>query len=396
MKITGVRGTDLGGHPLIRVLTDAGIDGYSEVESNKPWVLPMLPFFGERLSGADPTLVESTIRRIRRLGGNKPWGALVSAIEIALWDIAGKAAGLPVHRLLGGRVRDRVRVYDGGVRFDMAALNPDDYALDVSRMRAAPEGFTLVKEPIAFHSRLPDEQPWLFHGQPRSGLPHPNAGPLTDRGLAHLIDCVAAMRRELGDEVGLALDCGPGWTVPDAIRFTRAIEGLGVTWVEDLLSGDYFPYTDVAAYREVTRATSTPTPTGEQLYLRQNLVELVEQRAVRVVGPDPADVGGLAELKWIAEFADLHGVLIAPHGVFDGLLGLAALTQVCATMPDNFLAFEYPVARPSWWYDIVEGLPAPILVDGHIAVGDEPGLGVRIVPELARPHLTPGDRDFFA
>ena len=140
-----------------------------------------------------------------------------------------------------------------------------------------------------------------------------------------------------------------------------------------MLTGDYIPYVNADVYRELTRATSTPIHTGEQIYLRQNFKELIERNAVRVIGPDPADVGGIAELKWIAEYADLHGVLMAPHGTGNGLLGLAALVQVCATLPDNFIAFEYPSGNPAWWYDIVDGLPDPIVRNGLIEVWDRPG-----------------------
>jgi L-alanine-DL-glutamate epimerase-like enolase superfamily enzyme len=148
-------------------------------------------------------------------------------------------------------------------------------------------------------------------------------------------------------------------------------------------------------YRELTRSTSTPIHTGEQIYLRQNFRELIEQHAVRVIGPDPADVGGLAELKWVAEYADLHGILMAPHGIFDGLIGLAALVQVCATLPQNFVAFEYPVARPDWWYEIVEGLPSPIVKGGLIEVWDGPGLGIEFNVEAARRYLREEDKGFF-
>jgi L-alanine-DL-glutamate epimerase-like enolase superfamily enzyme len=203
------------------------------------------------------------------------------------------------------------------------------------------------------------------------------------------------MKEALGDTVGLALDCGPGWTVPDAIKLARALEPLNLMWLEDLLTGDYVPYVDAEAYREVTISTSTPTHTGEQIYLRQNFKELIEKHCVRVVGPDPADVGGLAELKWIAEYADLHGILMAPHGVLDGLIGLAGLVQVAATLPDNYLAFEYPVARPEWWYDIVEGLPDPIVENGFIEVWDRPGLGVTFREAAAKERLEVEDRDFF-
>ncbi len=145
----------------------------------------------------------------------------------------------------------------------------------------------------------------------------------------------------------------------------------------------------------MTASTSTPIHTGEQIYLRQNFRDLIERQAVRVVGPDPCDVGGIAELKWVAEYADMHGVLMAPHGVFDGLLGLAALVQVAATLPDNFIAFEYPVGQPDWWYEIVESLPDPIVRDGYIDVWDRPGMGVQLNPEAAKPHLAEEDRGFF-
>ena len=395
MKITALKCAVLGDNPTVRITTDEGIDGYGQVEAYKPWLKPTVLHHEPYILGQDPTDVERVVSRIRRLGGTKPWGSAVSAIEMALWDIAGKAAGVPVHKLLGGKVRDRVRVYNGGVRFPMEGFEPEHYAAAAARMKASPEGFTIVKESVAFHSPMATRVPGFSYADPVTGPPHPDRGLLTERGLAHVVACVEAMKAELGDGIGLALDCGPGWTVPDAIRFARRVEHLDLMWLEDLLSGDYVPYTDATAYREVTRATSTPIHTGEQLYLRQGFKDLIERQAVRVVGPDPADVGGIAELEWIAEYADLHGVLMAPHGVFDGLIGLAAHVQVAAAMPANYIAFEYPVARPSWWYDIVEGLPDPIVRDGHIEVGNRPGLGVDIVPEAARRYLRAEDSDFF-
>ena len=101
-------------------------------------------------------------------------------------------------------------------------------------------------------------------------------------------------------------------------------------------------------------------------------------------------------MKWIAEYADLHGILMAPHGIGNGLLGLAALVQVAATLPDNYIAFEYPLGKPEWWYDIVEGLPDPIVKDGFIEVWDQPGMGVNLIPEKAQEYLAADDRDFFA
>lgn len=396
MKITDLRCAVIGDYPVVRITTDEGISGLGPVESYKPYLKPHVLFYRDMILGEDPTNVERVVSKIRRMGSMKPWGSAVSAIEIALWDIAGKAAGLPIYKLLGGKVRDQVRVYNGAVRFQMRDYSPESFAENMAKMKASPEGFSIIKQGIGFHSPMPNRLPNYFYGEAETAGRHPNRGLLTERGLKHTIACVEAMKEVLGDEIGLALDCGPGWMVPDAIRLARALEPLNITWLEDLITGDYTPYVLAEQYRDVTSQTSTPTHTGEQIYLRQNFMELIERRAVRVIGPDPCDIGGLAELKWVAEYADLHGILIAPHGTGNGLIGLAALVQVCATLPKNYVAFEYPIANPSWWYEIVEGLPNPIVKNSMIEVWDRPGLGVEINAEAARPYLRPEDSDFFS
>ena len=395
MKITDLKCAVIGENPVIRITTDEGIDGYGQAENTKPYLKSQVLFYRQYIVGEDPTNVERVMLRIRRLGSFKPWGAAVSAIEMALLDIAGKASGLPVYKLLGGKIRDQVRVYNGGVRFPMTGYNPPDYAEDVAKMKDAKEGFSFVKVAIGFHSQMVSAVPDFFYGELRGGAPHAQRGAITDKGMKHIIACVEAMKKELGDEVGLALDCGPGWLLPDAIRIARALEPYNLLWMEDLLTGDYTPYSNAKIYRDLTNSTSTPIHTGEQIYLRQNFMELIENQAVRVVGPDPEDVGGLTELKWIAEYADLHGILMAPHGIFDGLIGLAGLVQVSAAMPSNFIAFEYPVARPEWWYEIVEGLPDPIVKNSLIEVWDRPGLGINLIPSKAKKYLAAGDEDFF-
>ena len=394
MKITDLKCTILGSNPVIRITTDEGICGWGEAESSKHYLKSHVLFYRDLILGEDPTNVERVMLRIRRMGSFKPWGSAVSAIEMALWDIAGKAAGVPVYKLLGGKVRDKVRVYNGAVRFPMNGQAPEDYAESMARMKACEEGFSIIKQGVGFHGPMIKEDPSRFFGEVQGGRGL-TRGLLTERGFNHVVDCVRAMKEALGDEVGLALDCGPGWMVPDAIRLARALEPLNVMWLEDMITGDYTPYVLADLYRDVTVSSSTPIHTGEQIYLRQNFVDLIEKQAVNIVGPDPADVGGIAELKWIAEYADLHGILMAPHGVFDGLIGLAALVQVCATLPQNYIAFEYPTGNPAWWYDIVEGLPDRIVEESMIEVWDRPGLGVEIIAEEAKQYLPEGDEDFF-
>jgi len=395
VKITDLKCAVIGDNPIVRVVTDGGIDGFGEVEHFKPYLKPHMLFYKDCIVGEDPTDVERVMMKIRRMGSFKPWGSAVSAIEMALWDIAGKAADLPVHKLLGGKVRDKVRVYNGGVRLARQGSKLEDYAENMAKMKALPQKFSIIKQGVAFHGGMTNNVPNFFYGEHQAGGHHINRGLLTEQGLKHLIACIEAMKDGLGDEVGLALDCGPGFTVPDAIRLAQAVEHLNIMWLEDMLTGDYVPWVAPDSYREVTRATSTPIHTGEQIYLRHNFKDLIEQKAVNIIGPDPCDIGGIAELKWVAEYADLHGILIAPHGMGDGLLGLAALVQVCATLPQNYIAFEYPTGKPEWWYDIVEGLPDPIVTDSYIEVWDRPGMGVNLIPEATKEYLKEEDEGFF-
>ena len=397
IKITDLKCAIIGRNPTVRIVTDQGISGYGQAESAKPYLKPMVLFYKQYLIGEDPTNVANIMLKIRRMGAFKPWGAAVSAIEIALWDIAGQVSGLPVHKLLGGKLRDRVRVYGNSINnVDIRARTPQDYAELSAKVKEAKEGYTLVKQPVGFHNpAMIRAIPNAWYDEPRTGPPHSDYGLLTERGLDHIIACVEASKKALGDEIGLALDCGPGWVPKDAIRFARALEPLHVTWLEDLITGDYTPYPNAQVYKEVTDSTSTPIHTGEEIYLRENFKDLIETQAVNVIGPDPEDVGGMAELKWIAEYARLHGILVAPHGIFDGLFGLAAEVQMGAALPQNYIAFEYPVGQPEWWYDIVEGLPDPIVKKGFIDVWDKPGLGITFKVAAAKARLREEDRDFF-
>lgn len=395
MKITDLKCAIIGRNPVIRILTDEGIEGIGQAESAKHDLKWHFLYYKDMIVGMDPTDVERVMQKIRRLGSYKPWGAGVSTIEMALWDIAGKAAGVPVYKLLGGKVRDRVMTYNGNVRRSMSDSQPEDYAEEMRWMKARPEGFSIIKQGISFHGAMVREVPNYFYGDLDTSGHHPNKGLITERGMKHTIACIEAMKDVLGDEIGLALDCGPGFTVTDALKLAKSVEHLNVMWLEDMITGDYTPYVLADLYREVTPYTTTPIHTGEQIYLRQNFMGLIEKRAVNVIGPDLADVGGMAELKWIAEYADLHGISIAPHGTGDGLIGLAAQVQVAATLPKNYIAFEYPTGKPDWWYDIVEGLPNPIVKDSFIDVWDTPGLGVSLNVEATKKYLRPEDADFF-
>src|SRR6202161_4479103 len=150
IKITDLKCAIIGRNPVVRIVTDQGVSGYGQAESYKPYLKPMVLFYRDYFLGEDPTDVEGVMLKIRRLGAFKPWGAAVSAIEIALWDIAGQVAGVPVYKLLGGKIRNRVRAYNGAVRFPMTGQTPQDYAENMGKMKEAKEGFTLIKQAVCF------------------------------------------------------------------------------------------------------------------------------------------------------------------------------------------------------------------------------------------------------
>jgi L-alanine-DL-glutamate epimerase-like enolase superfamily enzyme len=398
IKITDLRCAIMGNSPVVRITTDAGIEGYGQAETAKPYLKPFVLFYKDYLIGEDPTNVERVMLKIRRMGSFKPWGSAVSAIEIALWDIAGKAAGVPVYKLLGGKIRDQVRCYNGSVRVERTGTEPKDYIQWGANVKALPQGFTIVKTAVGFHGGMNRSVPnfSLNNTIPSSSKKDVGRrGPITEYGLKYMVERITAMKEGLGDGIGLALDCGPGMLLSDAIRMANVLEPFNLMWLEDMLTGDYTPYVMADDYRELTRSTTTPIHTGEQIYLRQNFRELIEKHAVRILGPDPEDMGGIAEMKWVSEYADLHSIQFAPHGTFDGLIGVAAQVMAGAAMPENYIAFEYCQANPAWWYDIVSGLPNPIVKGGLIDVWDRPGLGIEIDKKGAKQYLAEEDKNFF-
>src|SRR5580658_4135237 len=190
IKITDLRCAIIGQSPVVRIVTDQGVSGYGEAESYKPYLKPMVLFYKDYILGEDPTDVERVMLKIRRLGAFKPWGAAVSAIEIALWDIAGKVAGVPVYKLLGGKIRDRVRIYNGGFRPPMKGQMPQDYAENTAKMKESKEGFTLIKQAVGFHN--PAKMRAMTNGwydEPRTGASHADRGLMTERGLNQVIAC---------------------------------------------------------------------------------------------------------------------------------------------------------------------------------------------------------------
>jgi L-alanine-DL-glutamate epimerase-like enolase superfamily enzyme len=389
MKIKDVKATVLQGNfewMLIRIDTDEGISGLGEAFAGRGSKLlkPIALGMKSILVGEDPTDVERLWRKMGPSPRSGPLNQVISGIEMALWDLTGKALGVPVYKLLGGKQRDRIRIYcdchagtpiasveDYGVE-KRENYTPEAYAENARRVKRL--GFTFLKFDLypniaSLGSRL-----------------RPGERYLDDAAIKFLASLVEGAREAVGDDTDLAMDFG-GYAVSDAIRLANALEPYHLAWVEDVVPQEY----NVSTFLEVTRSIKTPTLTGELLYTRQGFRELIEKQAVRIVAPDLSWTGGLAEGKKIAELADLYAMHVAPHNICSPI-GTMATVQACATMP-NLLALEFHAVAVPWWGNLVKGTQS-IIQDGYIQVPDKPGIGVELNEEEARKHLMPGETLF--
>ncbi len=188
VKITDVRCAVIGRNPVIRIVTDQGISGYAQAESGKTNVKLIVPYYKPFLVGADARDVGQIMLKIRRMGAMKPWGSAVSAIEIALWDVAGQAAGLPVYELLGGKIHDRVCAYGNSENNSpvFSPRSPQECAEMAAKTKEAKEGFKLVKMPVGFHSSpMMNAMPNEWYGQHWTGrvFPYMDRGVMTNTGV---------------------------------------------------------------------------------------------------------------------------------------------------------------------------------------------------------------------
>ncbi len=371
MKITRVSTAATTGHCMhlwVKIETDAGVTGLGECVHGGMQAIAIIQSLANDLAGRDPFAVDAIFEDLRRRyvfdGGTG--GALVTAltgIEIALWDLKGKALGVPVYELLGGKFRDRIRVY-ADCEVD-PAMNADQVRQVVDGVVA--EGFTALKIDVDGGGRA-DKDRFNF-----------TADQYEHDRMVRLIEmtCEAA-----GPDVSVAVDVHTRLDVPSAVRLARDCEPFQLMWLEEPV-----PPEKIDAMREITRATSTPICAGENLYLRYGFRDLIEKQAVNIVMPDIPKCGGLSECRKIANLAEMYYMPFAPHNVASPI-GTMASCHVCATVP-NFLVLEFHWLHRDYWTTITtQG--TDIIQDGHIALSDRPGIGLELNEEVARQHQYPG------
>ena len=403
LKITDLRVTNIDGIPkhciLLKVYTNQGIVGYGEVRDASSATYALM--LKSRLVGENPLNVEKLFRRIKQFGGHSRQGGGVSGIEIALWDIVGKAYGVPVYQLLGGKYRDKIRMYcdtdvDGKhtgtdmgnalkKRMEMGYtfLKMDlgiELMLDEPGCLNAPSGFLediqkYSMKAINHQKGSIDRDMMLGKNYEVFTIPHYATGiHITEKGLDYLENYVKEVRDVIGYEVPLAIDHFGHVCVEDCIRFAKRLEKYNIAWMEDISPWQYTNH-----FKKLAEHTTVPVCTGEDIYLADNFEPLLASGAVQVVHPDMLTVGGFGEIKKLANMCDKYGVAMAIH-MAESPIGCMAAIHAAAAI-QNVLAVEFHSTDCPKWNDIALGIDNPLIVDGFARVPDAPGLGIEALNE---------------
>ncbi len=378
LKITDLRVATLKGvpftSPIIRIDTNQGIYGLGEVRdgASKNYAL----ILKSRLLGENPCNVDKVFRKIKQFGGPSRQGGGVCAVEMALWDLAGKAYNVPAYQMLGGKFRDKIRCYADTTE----SHDPKIYGERLkSRMD---KGYTFLKMDLGVD--LVEGTPGTISSPKNvemSMLEHPFTGiEITDKGIAMMSDYVGQIREVIGMEVPLAADHFGHVGVNSCIRLARALEKHNMAWLEDMVP--WF-YTDLL--KKITDAVDVPILTGEDIYLKEGFAKLCDAHAVDMIHPDLTTSGGLLETKKIGDYAEERGVAMAMH--FAGSPVSCMASVHCAAATRNFLALEIHSTEVPFWDDLVNGISKPIVQKGYIPVPDAPGLGVTLNDEVCKQHL---------
>ncbi len=373
--------------PIIRINTNQGVYGLGEVRDGASPTYAL--FLKSRIVGENPLQLDRIFRKIKQFGGPARQGGGVCAIEMALWDIAGKVYNVPVCAMLGGgKFRDKIRIYADTTE----SKDPKIYA---QRMEERKEGMGLTWLKMDLGVEMVSDTPGTVTAPSdlsqweENQLPHPFiAMEVTDKGIAMLEQYVSAVRDAVGMEIPLSMDHLGHLGVKSIIRLGKAYEKYNLSWMEDVIPWEY---TDLL--KQISDESPIPILTGEDIYLKEPFRVLCERHAVSKIHPDLATSGGILETHKIGDMAEEYGAPMAMH--FAGTPVSCMANVHCAAATQNFLALENHSLDVPWWSSLAqEYAKTPIVNHGWITVPDRPGLGVTLNEEVVRQHLVPGSGYF--
>jgi len=369
VKITGVKALQLdfqGDGCLVRIETDAGITGYGETGVDARMARARIPQL--RLTGADPLAIERHFQAMT--GVIHPFVAsipLISGIDIALWDLAGKILDLPVYRLMGGPLRAEVPMYSHG-----------DFLKDMGSLASCREWAQMIREqPEGFSA---------YKIEPTQALRGERVGPgVTTAQLAKIARGFANVREAVGDGIDIAVHCHNQYDTPSAIALSRATEAINPLFFEDPLSNIEY----CEGWMAIKRATRTPVLTGEKLEMVKQFKPFVDSQAVDIIHPDISYAGGVTGCRKIADYAALNRTPMALHNV-GSLVRTYASVQLAAGIP-NFYRSECRLGRPGRMYEKMAAGKPPVIKSSRFQLPDGPGLGLEIDPGFMREHTPKGE-----
>jgi L-alanine-DL-glutamate epimerase-like enolase superfamily enzyme len=405
LKITDMRyalTSVMGGTAIIRIDTNQGIYGLGEVRDAADVRYALM--LKSRILGMNPCNVEMVFKSIKQFGGQARQAGGVCAVEMALWDLCGKAYGVPAWQLLGGRYRDKVRLYA-----DTPESKSPEEQLRRIKYRTEDQGYTWLKMDLSIGelvnipgalvnskfwkdnegqlSQFKDQSNYMSYGNTQ----HPFTQiQITDKGLEELAKIAENARSLIGYEIPLSTDHYGHFDLNNGIRLGRALEKYRLAWMEDIVSWEL---TD--QWKTLSDSLETPMLTGEDIYLLKYFKPLIDKQAVDIIHPDLASSGGLLETKRIGDYAEENGIAMAMHQAGTPVSFMASVH--CAAATQNFLALEHHSVDVPWWESLVKMTDSkPIISKGFAPVPDSPGLGIELNEEVVKQHLDRRDNTFFA
>jgi galactonate dehydratase len=374
LKITDVKCGYIGGSLFVKIFTNQDIYGCGEGVDAVGGTYHLVQNMARRLRGQSPLNVHRIFEDIRRGGffGGAQSGmyvAVLSAFECALWDLAGKSLNVPVYQLLGGKFRDKVRVYSDTALYRSNNPAPKEFA--DSALNAVKLGFNAIKFDIdqAGDPNRFDRYNWTA----------------SQGELQRMVDQLTAVREAVGPKIDIAVDMHGRYDLNTALAVSKRVEHLNLLWLEEPI-----PAENIEAYRLISQETSTPIAAGENIYLAYGFRKLLEIGGVDAVMPDLQKCGGLGEGQRIANLANLYYIPFAPHMVAS-FLGAMACAHVCVSVP-NFLIMEwqsYFHTNPMY-KEIVTFDEGDWVADSFIKVSNKPGIGVDLNMEAMKKYATRG------
>jgi galactonate dehydratase len=373
LKITDLKCGYVRGALYVKVYTNQDVWGCGEAVDAIHGTYHLVKRLGNQLKGENPLNPNRLAEQLRKaafFGGAQSgvFVAVLTAIETALWDITGKVFGVPVYQLLGGKFRDKIRVYCDTALYTATNPSPEDYAR--AARGAVDRGYTAVKFDVD-DGRDPNKYDrFNWTASPKE--------------IDRMYQAIAAVREEVGPDIDVCVDMHGRYDFITGVKMARLYEDLDLMWLEEPIPAD-----NPQLYKNLTQQTSTPICTGENIYLAYGFVNILSEGGVDIIMPDIQKAGGLGEAQRIANLSNLFYVPFSPHMVAS-FLGAMAACHVCASVP-NFQIMEWQIYMDTdqLWQDIVT-YDGPRTENGFITLSEKPGIGVEINEEGMKKYAVKG------